>query len=221
MKLQGVLFDFDGTLGNTTKLILASFKTTIEHYHQKQPTDQEIIATFGLPLRDGLAQFIPNVPLEEAVDFYREHNYSHHDALIRPFPYVEDGIKALKNAGFKLAVVTSKKHFLAERGLNMLHLRQYMDGVVTCDECKEHKPHPEPMLKGAQVLDLDPHACLCVGDSPFDMLSGRAAGCTTALVNWTPFSQEMVHKLIIPDYSIDKLTDLVPLLKEINEKDEK
>ena len=218
MKLQGILFDFDGTLGNTTDLILASFKNTIAHYNQKQPSKLEIVSTFGLPLRDGLAKFLPGVPIDEAAAFYRDHNYGNHDKMIKPFPYVEDGLKDLKEHGYKLCVVTSKKTPLAERGLNLLHLRQYMDGVITFDVCREYKPAPEPMLKGAAALGLAPQACLCVGDSPFDLLSGKAAGCTTALVNWTPYTLAMVHKLVIPDYTIDKLTDLVTMLDQINKE---
>lgn len=218
MKLQGVLLDFDGTLGDTTDLIFASWQATLEHYHQKQPSRKEIVSTFGLPLRDGLAAFLPGVPLEEALEVYREHNFKYHDIMIKSFPYVADGLRQLKEQGYKLAVVTSKKHYLAEKGLNILQLRQYMDGVITCEECTEHKPKAEPMAKGAALLNLDPQACLAVGDSPYDLMSGQAAGCRTTWVSWSPYDKETVNKFIIPDYTIDKLTDLVPLLARVNKE---
>ena len=56
MAARGILFDFDGTLANTTHLILATFHQTLDHFvPANQVDDQTIINTFGLPLRDGLA----------------------------------------------------------------------------------------------------------------------------------------------------------------------
>ena len=218
MTLKGILFDFDGTIGDTTNLILSSFHTTMEHFGYAPVSDKEIITTFGLPLEDGLAVLMPNLHEKEVIDFYRDHNFSHHDALIKPFPYVEEGVKALFEANYKLAVVTSKKQRLAHRGLDILHLAPYFKAVITSEDCKDHKPLPEPMERGAAALNLSPTECLCIGDSPYDMLSGKAAGCTTVLVNWTPYEDEQIASLVVPDYRIDKMTDLVPLLEELNKE---
>lgn len=215
MKLKGILFDFDGTLGNTTDLILKSFHATIEHFQAGPVEDRDIIATFGLPLTEGLHRLVPKIPTDQLVSFYHEHNVHNHDALIKPFPYVEQGLKELYAKHYKLAVVTSKRTFLANRGLEQLHLAEYMSAVITSEDCVEHKPLPEPMERGAAALQLTPQECLCVGDSPFDLLSGKAAGCVTVLVNWTSYEDSQVMDLVVPDYRIDKLTDLVALMKKI------
>ena len=54
MAVRGILFDFDGTLANTTPLILATFHQTLDHFvPERKVEDQAIINTFGLPLREG------------------------------------------------------------------------------------------------------------------------------------------------------------------------
>lgn len=86
-------------------------------------------------------------------------------------------LQLLEDMEIKKAVVTSKTQNMALRGLKLLNLDKYIIDIIGCDQCINHKPDPEPMLKGAAALILPPEKCLCVGDSPYDLLSGRAAGC--------------------------------------------
>ena len=216
MALKGILFDFDGTLGNTTNLIIKSFHTTIQHFLHKDISDQEILTTFGLPLRDGLREFAPQEDPDAMVAYYREYNYAHHDELITAFPSVQEGMSALHAAHIPAAVVTSKTKEMAGRGLDCLNLHGYISGIIGCYDCLEHKPKAEPMLKGAELLHLDPSECLCVGDSPYDLLSGKAAGCTTVMVNWSSYDRKRFYALIKPDFTIDKIEDLLPIIAKNN-----
>ena len=50
MTISGILFDFDGTLANTTPLILHCFHQTFSHFYGKVPPDEKILTTFGLPM---------------------------------------------------------------------------------------------------------------------------------------------------------------------------
>ena len=105
---------------------------------------------------------------------------------------------------------------MAKRGLHCFKLEGYFDGVVGMDECTKHKPDPEPMLIGAKRININPKNCLCVGDSPYDLLSGRAAGAKTVAVNWTSVDSKVFDKYIVPDYRIDKMTDLLEIINELN-----
>ena len=100
MAARGILFDFDGTLANTTPLILATFHQTLDHFvPANQVDDQTIINTFGLPLRDGLAGITGCTDPEEMdrmVAYYRQYNTAWHDAMIQPFPGVKEGLAALR-----------------------------------------------------------------------------------------------------------------------------
>ncbi len=120
--------------------------------------------------------------------------------------------------GVKMAVVTSKKLPMAERGLACFDLGKFFSGIIGFDECSKHKPDPEPMLKGAELLGLAPEQCICVGDSPYDLQSGRTAGCMTAAVKWTYFNWEQMLALASPDFILQTLPDLVGIVKNLNQK---
>ena len=215
MTIKGVLFDFDGTLGNTTNLIITTFRRTIKHFLNKEIPDSEIVATFGLPLKECLAKFDPQ-QADAMVTYYRDYNFAKHDELIRSFPTVKEGLADLYKAGIPVAVVTSKTNEMAGRGLDCLDIHKYISGIVGCYDCQKHKPDPEPMLRGAELLKMPPENCLCVGDSPFDLLSGKGAGCTTVLVDWSLYDRKKFFALIQPDYTIKALKDLLPIITQSN-----
>ncbi|HYY75198.1 MAG TPA: HAD-IA family hydrolase, partial [Gaiellaceae bacterium] len=61
---------------------------------------------------------------------------------------------------------------------------RHFDVVVTTDMTELHKPHPEPVLKALELLGADPAGTAFVGDSPFDVAAGKAAGVFTVAVTW-------------------------------------
>lgn len=218
MTIKGILFDFDGTLANTTELIIASFKNTISHFLHREASVEEITQYFGLPLRECLAHYDAN-RVEEMVDYYREYNNHMHDSMIKSYPDVEKTLRLLKQAGIKFAIVTSKKSPMALRGLRCLQLDKYFECIIGCEKCLKSKPDPEPMFRGLQALGLTGKDCLCVGDSPFDLLSGQAVGCQTVKVGWSEVPEQTFANLITPDYTIANMLDLLDIIKSINEKE--
>lgn len=217
MAVRGILFDFDGTLANTTPLILATFHQTLDHFvPERKVEDQAIINTFGLPLREGLAGLAgctDPAELDRMTAYYRQYNTAWHDEMIRPFPGVKEGLTALRRAGVPMAIVTSKFKASCQRGLRCLGLEDCIDGIIGCQECTAHKPDPEPMEKGLELLGLRGEECLCVGDSPYDLVSGKKAGCRTVKVGWTSFSQDFFDRFIRPDYTIGTLKDLLSFVE--------
>ncbi len=102
-------------------------------------------------------------------------------------------LERLKEAGYPLAVVTSKRHEVAMRGIDRFDLDQYFDFLVGSDDWPEHKPHPGPVAHGCERLGFDARTCLYVGDSPFDMQAGNGAGCATAAALWGMFPQAVLE----------------------------
>ena len=88
-----------------------------------------------------------------------------------------------------------------------------VDLVVTADDVSRAKSDPEPVLRALEALDLAGHAeeVVFVGDSPFDLQAGRAAGTRTAAVSWGPFAREMLHAER-PDYFLESLADLLGIV---------
>lgn len=216
MKIKGILFDLDGTLINTTPLILESFRHTFVELGLPVPSRQELVAGFGLPLRTAVRAYMPDKLVEQFCTAYSAYHRSQHDRLIQPFNGVRETLAEIAGRGIKMAVVTSKKRPMALRGLACYGLDQYIQTVVTCQDCEEHKPMPGPSLLALKQLGLDGSDCIGVGDSPFDLQSAKGAGCLTAAVRYTSFDWNFILNEGKPDYVLNTMKDLVKLIDRIN-----
>jgi pyrophosphatase PpaX len=198
MSAAAVLFDLDGTLIDTTDLILASCRHTFDrHLKAGCPPRAALIATFGRSLPESLLELAmaegandPYAFAAEMLATYRAHNDVHHDALIRPFPGVQPMLHSLSRSGLRLGVVTSKRERSARRGLARFALEGYFEVGVFHDDTDRHKPHPAPLVEAAGRLDLSPREVLYVGDSVHDVAAGAAAGMRTIAAAWGPFARE-------------------------------
>ena len=213
--IKGILFDFDGTLANTIDLIVATFEhTSATALGFKQPR-QEIINTIGLPLGDAL-ELLSGIHEPERIvqlrQIYGQFNADNHDTMIKPIEGVAELLPELRRRNIKLAVVSSKKLYMLQRGMNCLGMTQFIDATVSVLDTARGKPAPDPMLLACERLGLAPGECLCVGDSPFDMQSGNAAGCYTVAVEYTQLDWQNLLEQGKPDYTIAQPLDLLKLL---------
>lgn len=215
--IKGILFDFDGTLANTIDLIVATFEYTLQTALGFTPPRHEIINTIGLPLGDAMT-ILSGQPekVMELRQIYKVFNAANHDKMIKPIAGVAELLADLKQQGIKIAVVTSKKQPMLERGINCLNMAAYIDATVSVLDTERGKPYPDPMLLACQKLGLQPEECLCVGDSPYDLQSGHAAGCKTVAVEYTTFTWQKILDEGKPDYTIPKPQDLVKIIEKIN-----
>lgn len=208
--INTLLFDLDGTLINTNELIIASFTHTFNHYQVKSHSREDIIGFIGEPLEDSFAKVNPDL-VEAMVRTYREHNIAHHDELVMEYPNVYETIKSLHEQGYKLGVVTSKARTTVKMGLKLTKLDAFFDVVVTIDDVKKPKPDAEPVLMALAQLQSKPDESIMVGDSIFDIRSGKNAAVTTAAVGWTIKGREALEKES-PDYILDDMGDLLNIV---------
>ena len=218
--IKGVLFDFDGTLANTIDLIVATFEHTCDTALGFKPARQRIVDTIGLPLGDAL-ELLSGIHEEERIlelrQIYGAFNAANHDIMIKPIPGVTELLPKLKERGIKLAVVTSKKAYMLERGMQCLGMLPYIEGSGRLMDTERGKPAPDPMLLACKRLGLAPGECLCVGDSPFDMQSGNEAGCVTVAVEYTQLDWQTLLEQGKPSYTIAQPLDLLPLLDKLTD----
>ena len=185
------LFDLDGTLIDSIPLIMESFRHTMRTHLGAVPDDAGWRAGFGTPLRPQLRKFARNdAHASGMVDTYRAYTDAHHDRLMKSYTGIEGALATLRGGGARLAVVTSKTHSLARRGLQRCGLDEYFGVLIGADDVAEHKPHPAPVLAALDRLSADPTDTVFIGDSPHDIEAGRAAGVSTAAALWGPFPRE-------------------------------
>jgi pyrophosphatase PpaX len=211
-RLQTVLFDLDGTLIDSIRLILDSYHHTLTQHNLPARTDEDWLKGVGTPLAVQFSEWrkSPEV-LEALIATYREYNLKHHDSMVTVYPGVLEAVRAIKAAGIQTGLVTSKNRLGALRGLKLVGLEALMDVLVCADEVTNPKPHPEPVEKAVALLGADPASTVYVGDSIHDMHSGRAAGVKTAAALWGPFGRDHLESAS-PDYWLEVPGDLVALL---------
>ena len=198
------LFDLDGTLIDSLELILKSYRHTLTVHRGHAPPDRSWIAGIGTPLRAQLAPHANDeAEIEQMVETYRDHNFLHHDNMVRRFPGIRAAVSTVQACGAQLAIVTSKARAGAVRGLSVCGLDGLFDTVVAADDLSQHKPDPAPVLLALDLLNAGPDRAVFIGDSPFDMAAGRAAGVRTAAALWGFFSREELAGFD-PDYWLSK-----------------
>jgi pyrophosphatase PpaX len=214
-----VLFDFDGTLVDTTELIYQSLRHATREILGREISRETLMANVGQPLPRQMELLVGCGPGEDAelaerlLESYQIHNETHHDDLIRQFPQVEATLARLRSAGIRLAVVTSKRRPSVDLALKTFPtLEGLADRFVTMEDTAEHKPHPAPLLKALELLgDVPPKEAAYVGDSPHDVAAARAAGITSVAVSWGAFSVDTL-RAAEPDHLVPNLDSAVDVL---------
>lgn len=187
-----VLFDLDGTLVDTVPFILAAVRHAFDGYGAC-PSDAEWIAGIGTPLRTQLASFARRPEdVTPLFDRYRAFWLEHHDRETRCFPGAAEVVAGLAGRGHAIAVVTAKIEQGALRTLRHVGLLPYVQAIVAADSCANAKPHPEPVLLALSRLGAVPERALFVGDSPHDIVAGKAAGTRSAAALWGACTREVL-----------------------------
>ncbi|MGE0160914.1 MAG: HAD-IA family hydrolase [Gemmatimonadales bacterium] len=210
---KGVLFDLDGTLADTVELILMSYRHTMRTHLGDAPPDERWLSTMGTPLRDQLAAFARG-PAEAAamLETYTTFQRRVHDDIVRPFPGACDVLASLRRRGSRVGIVTSKRVEVARRTLSVCGLDAHVETLVCAEHVRRGKPDPEAVVIALAALGLadDPAETLFVGDSPFDLRAGRAAGTRTAAVCWGACGRETLAAEA-PDYLLERVEELLEL----------
>ncbi len=209
--IKGILFDFDGTLINTNDLIFKSYDVAFQEVFNRKIEMEEILTLYGKPLYPSMMKY--GEEGKRLYEIYREYNITHHDELVKTFPGVFEGVNKLAGNGYKLGIVTSKRLYLVKRGLDILGLSDIFEIIVTPDDTKETKPHPEPILLGCEKLGVMPEDAIYVGDSIFDMQAGQSAGTELCAVKYsvTPKAELLKYN---PLFFVDTIDELANHLGE-------
>jgi len=191
MAAPAVLFDLDGTLVDSIELIVSAAMNAFASRPGPSPSEEQIRNTIGRPLPTTFGPWlVDDNDLPFLISKYREFQLEHHDRLTNAYDGIVDAVAALDAAGCKMGIVTSKVGFMAERALVHTGLAQYMRCIIASDSTTRHKPDPEPVVAALEKLGAEPsHACF-VGDSPYDIQAGRAAGVHAIGVTWGAFTRE-------------------------------
>ena len=208
-----ILFDLDGTLLDSIRLIRESARYAFTKLGRDCPPDSEWLSGVGIPLVTMFGRYARDeADCAALIAAYREYQLPNHDRLISSYGSARDIVERLQRTGHEIAIVTSKSEALSYRGLARIGLARFVDTVVGCDVSSRHKPDPEPVQIALRRLDCQPENAIFVGDSIHDLLAGNAAGVRTVAALWGAFSRADLEPGE-PNAWLTDISELEPLLE--------
>ena len=204
MSRDVLLFDLDGTLTDSGPGIMHAAQTALDSFGITGLSEQALRQFVGPPLVESFAVYLPQAEVQTAIDrfraYYRETGWLENE----PYPGVRECLRALRAAGKRMYVATSKLESMARQVLTHFDLMQYFDGV-----CGGIADDPEAGKKANVVRRAlreagctDCSRAVLSGDREYDIYGGHAAGirpsaCSTATAagrSWRPPVQTRLRK---------------------------
>ena len=191
-----VIFDFDGTLGDSQKLITDTMLATIERFNLPKRSREECARTIGLPLKECFSSIIPmsDEQAEECAKVYSEiFNVKNVPGVVKAFPGVVETLEGLSSQGILMSIASSRSHRTLAKLMDELDLSKYITYLIAADDVVDKKPAAESVLKTLRHFNVEAHETLVVGDAEFDILMGRNAGTHTCGVTYGNGSKESLE----------------------------
>jgi phosphoglycolate phosphatase len=181
-----IVFDWDGTLFDSTALIVRCIQNACRDVGTRVPSDVEAAYVIGLGLQDALAHAAPEWPHERYAELgerYRHHYLARQHELTL-FPGALPMLQALRERGaHRLAIATGKTRRGLDLALDSSRLRALFDGSRTADETAS-KPNPLMLLELMRQFDAKPERTLMIGDTTHDLQLAANAGAASLAVSY-------------------------------------
>ena len=180
-----IVFDWDGTLYDSTALIVRSIQEACRDLGAAVPTDTQAAYVIGLGLQDALRHCVPELAAEQypALGLRYRHHYFERQHALSMFDGTLAMLQALKVRGHALAVATGKGRRGLDEALAHAQLRGLFDATRTADETAS-KPDPRMLNELMQELGTLPARTLMIGDTTHDLLLARNAGTPRVAVSY-------------------------------------
>jgi HAD superfamily hydrolase (TIGR01509 family) len=194
----GVLFDWDGTLADTRKVILASFQQALKTvgvqadavYIERrigigaELTFKETLKEAGKPFDDTLIKRLIEEKVKAEINLADK---------VKLFPGAKDLLEALQGK-VKLALASMNNRPVINHLLRTMSIESCFDEVVTVEEVEKSKPDPEIFLKAATKLAVSPAECVVVEDSIFGVQAAKTAGIACIAVRTGVYTRSELEK---------------------------
>lgn len=180
-----IAFDWDGTLFDSTQIIVHCIQQAVADVGGSVPSDSEAAYVIGMGLMDALAHAAPDVPRERYAELgahYRRHYMARQDDLSL-FPGVLPMLAALRERNHWLAVATGKSRRGLDDVLQSEQLHGVFDGSRTADETAG-KPDPRMLHELMREFGTEPQRTLMIGDTTHDLQMALNAGCPSIAVSY-------------------------------------
>lgn len=182
---EAVIFDWDGTLMDSTHSIIESIQLASADLGLEVPSTMQASWIIGMSLESGLYKAVPDLTAEQMPEFldrYR-HHFFQRDASIKMFDGAVEMLDQLRSRVVPISVATGKSRVGLERVLQVVNLAHYFNTTRCADETRG-KPDPLMLHEILWELDLEPENVLMVGDTTHDTYMAHNAGMDCLAVTY-------------------------------------
>ena len=228
--MKYIIFDFDGTIGDSQSLIVKTLQDTMRARKLEVKSDEACAKTIGLRLDEAFVSLF-GMGAEEGMACaatYREIFLENKKTMIvQPFPHVIETLRALHRQGYVLGMASSRNHCSLDGYVKLMLLEDIFSSIVAGDDVEHVKPAPDMVFKALgemkgfknsavsadeikveinDVLD----ETLVVGDMNFDVDMAHHAGCKACAVTYGNGTRQ---QLASAEWIIDDFSELLEIVK--------
>jgi len=216
--IKTIIFDMDGTILNTLDDIAASVNYALNHHELPTKTIDEIRLAVGRGAMNLIIDVIPkNSPqtlIQSVYDQYQAYYDLHNNDLTAPYDGIKQVLKALKDKGYQLAVVSNKHEYLVEQ-LNQDVFDHIFDIAIGQTKDVLIKPAPDMLYRCLNLLSSTIDQAIFIGDSDTDMKTAVNAKIRNIGVTWG-FRDKKTLQDEGAQFIIDKPIEIIKIIEGIN-----
>ena len=212
MSTKIIILDFDGTLGDTTDVIIRTTQAAIKELGLPSRTDAECAAMIGLRLTEIPPVLFPEIEVDcdlYAQTYRRIFNILNTPGGVVLYPHVLETLHELKSRGITLTIASSRSNASLNAYITNLDLASTITYVLGGNDVSHGKPHPEAVNMTLEKFGFKPEEAIVVGDTVFDIHMGRNAGTRTCGVAYGNGTRET---LADATWIIDDFAELLGLI---------
>ena len=210
-KYRVLLFDLDGTLCDTDEMIVQTMYAIYKDYKPtKERSREELYYFSGPPIRETLKNEFPNYDPDMMYDVFKKVSKGFYPSTVKAYKDEKEVLKALKDKGYQLGVVTNKGLPLTIYSLEICGIKSFFDVIVSADDVAEPKPNPTGIYKAMEALNItNKEDVLYVGDNDIDFETACNAGVDAMLVSWGPREIKCLNKAKYEAKSYNEMRDIL------------
>lgn len=211
-KIQGIIFDLDGTLIDSYQAIYLSFRHVYESMGLRPLSYEEVKREIGLGLSRTFGDLLGEEKVAEALRAFDEKYQQvmdHHTFLL---PDARQVLEELHRLGVKMAIATNKIGRYSRRIIKNFGLDGIFSAILGDEDVTRNKPHPEMIFRAIEKMAILKEEAVMVGDSLVDLETARNAGIAAFAIPTGVTPREDLEKAR-PTRMLSRLADLLPIVR--------
>lgn len=201
-----VIFDLDGTMLDTEKMNIIPLQRLIKEELSKD-VPYESLLKYRAYAGKKTIELLGFKDIEASYDKWVKYVNEYEEGAIL-YSGFDKVIEGLTEKGILCGIASSKMKNQYEIDFIPTGLHNHMKSVVLAEDTENHKPHPEPLLKAAEILGVSPEKAIYVGDTVADFKASKEAGMSFALASWGAFDLSDIEA----DYNLKSPMDLLNIV---------